>query len=201
MIPFSALKELTIISAVLQRVEIFSIDRLIFSPRIFFGKFILVSFQIPILLNKNLPKSIACSENEHRAKHVDIWSCEHYFSYPWENVAYVLKNTRLKRSVYLIFLVNICIGIFENCWLFFNLFLSLESFLTVSEIHLLFTNNNVQSENELKITPLSGCGVGKDPKPRLVKCVTELGCSLLGNFTQLSFSHWLFPHAIGSHAY
>lgn len=56
----------------------------------------------------------------------------------------------------------------------------------------LLTNNNVQSENELKFFLLSGYGVGKDPKPRLVKGVTELGCNftrLLGNFTQLSFSH------------
>lgn len=93
--------------------------------------------------------------------------------------------------MYLIFLVNICIGTFETCWLFFNLFLSLEIFLNVSEIHLLFTNNNVQSENELKIILLSGYGV-KNFKPKLVKGVTELGCSftlLLGNFTQLSFSH------------
>lgn len=94
--------------------------------------------------------------------------------------------------MYLIFLVNICIGIFENHWLFLNLFLSSEIFLNVSEIHLLFTNNNVQSEKEWKIILLSGYGVGKDPKPRLLKGVTELGCSftrLLGDFTQLSFSH------------
>lgn len=88
MIPFSALKELTVISAVLQRVEIFSIDRLIFSPRIFFGKFILVSFQIPILLKKNCQNLL----HAQKMKHVDAWSCEHYFSYPWENVAYLLKK-------------------------------------------------------------------------------------------------------------
>lgn len=104
-----------------------------------------------------------------------------------------MKKYRIKKiCVFNFFLVNICIGIFENCWVFLNLFLSLEIFLNVSEIHLLFTNTNVQSKNELEIILLSGYGVGKDPKPRLVKGGTELGCSftrLLGNFTQLSFSH------------
>lgn len=115
-----------------------------------------------------------------------------------------IKKYRIKKIHVFTFLVNIYIGFFENCWLFFNLFLSLEVFLKFSEICLCLQTTMSSLEMNWKLCYWSAHGVGEDPKPKLVKGVTKLGhsfTSLLGNFTQLSFSHWLFPHAISSHAY